>query len=132
LSAFITANGVVTFGYYFFYEGKGFNQIPAKTALLGFLTFELDTNYEIDQRKNLVEFEKRIQNREARIDTYKSKLSMKLFEQAVNVILAKEAHNSDANNNNLESFQSYASRRILLLYMLKAQDLLLKAYFLLF
>ena len=67
LSAYITVNGLYTFGYYMGFEGKSWNNIPTKTALLFFLDFELETNEEVINRQDLVSYYERIITRGIRV-----------------------------------------------------------------
>ena len=70
LSAFITLNGLVTFGYYWWYQGKSMGEIPTKTAILFFLSFELETNDQIENRKELDRYYERLVTRDIRIKKY--------------------------------------------------------------
>ena len=70
LSAFMTLNGLVTFGYYSLYLRKTMAEIPTKTALLFFLSFELETNNQIESRKELDNYYERLVTRDVRICKY--------------------------------------------------------------
>ena len=76
LSAYITVNGLVTFGYYKGYKGRSWGNIPTKTALLFFLDFELETNEEVDNRKDLISYYERIATRGARVRKLEKKGSI--------------------------------------------------------
>ena len=70
LSGFITLNGLVTFGYYMLYQGKKMGEIPTKTAILFFLSFELETNDQVENRKELDRYYERLVTRDIRIKKY--------------------------------------------------------------
>ena len=80
MSAFMTMNGLWTFGYWHYYRGLSFDQIPAKSAILFFIELELESNYQIAQRKDLKKFYNRICSRKVRVTKYESKMKMKRFE----------------------------------------------------
>ena len=79
LSFVVTVNGLYTFGYYYFYEGKTMAQIPTKTAILVFLQYELETNDQIEKRKDLVSYLRRLKHRGVRIMKYEKQRDIRRY-----------------------------------------------------
>ena len=97
LSGFMTINGIYTFGYYSLYQGKKMGEIPTKSAILGFLTFELETNDQIEHRKELFTFYERILSRDRRIKKYEEEREVLKYELKLRNKLSLVLNNMEIN-----------------------------------